>query len=275
MNKKTVLHATFLLLPFLAVGGNSVQADDHGAYWTGAGEKMWRNGFGDCWRPGSLPSEGKDCGMAKEEPVLDTDGDGVPNIDDKCPGTPPGVTVDSDGCPLDSDGDGVNDDLDKCPGTPPGTTVGTNGCPLDSDGDGVYDDVDQCPGTPAGVEVEANGCPKVGETLMVLQGVNFEFDSAALTNDAKSQLDQAATTLNANSLVNVKVVGHTDSRGSENYNQGLSERRAAAVVNYLTANGVSSSRLTSEGMGEVNPIADNSTEEGRYRNRRVEFIVVE
>lgn len=213
--------------------------------------------------------------VCSEGPVLDSDGDGITDDLDQCPGTPAGTTVGADGCPLDSDGDGVIDDLDKCPGTPVGTTVGTDGCPLDSDGDGVIDDHDQCPGTPAGVEVEANGCPKVGETLMVLQGVNFAFDSAQLTDEAKYKLEEAAATLNANSLVNVQVVGHTDSMGSDSYNQGLSERRATAVVNYLAANGVSASRLSSAGMGEMHPIADNMTEDGRYQNRRVEFIVVE
>ena len=207
----------------------------------------------------------------------DSDGDGVTDDLDQCPGTPAGTEVDATGCPivLDSDGDGVNDDQDKCPGTPAGTTVGSDGCALDSDGDGVIDDNDQCPGTPAGVEVEANGCPKVGETLMTLEGVNFDFDSDNLTYESQAKLDEAVATLNANSLVNVQVVGHTDSRGSESYNQGLSERRAAAVADYLTNNGVSGSRLSSAGMGESQPVADNSTEDGRYQNRRVELVVVE
>lgn len=243
MNKKTVLHATFLLLPFLAVGGNSVQADDHGAYWTGAGEKMWRNGFGDCWRPGSLPSEGKDCGMAKEEPVLDTDGDGVPNIDDKCPGTPPGVTVDSDGCPL------------------------------DSDGDGVYDYLDKCPGTPAGTPVDTHGCPEVGTTLFSLEGVNFAFDSAELRPEAEAHLQEALTQVQNNEAVNISIIGHTDSVGSEAYNQGLSERRAQSVADYLISNGVDANRLSVEGRGEIQPVASNSTEEGRAQNRRVDFVV--
>ena len=207
----------------------------------------------------------------------DSDGDGVTDDLDQCPNTPAGTEVDSTGCavPLDSDGDGVTDDLDKCPGTPAGTTVGSDGCALDSDGDGVIDDDDQCPGTPAGVAVEANGCPKVGETLMTLEGVNFAFDSDELTYESQAKLDEAVATLNANSLVNVQVVGHTDSRGSESYNQNLSERRAAAVVDYLTNNGVSGSRLSSAGMGESQPVADNSTEDGRYQNRRVELVVVE
>lgn len=91
--------------------------------------------------------------------IQDSDGDGVPDSSDKCPGTPAGVKVDASGCPLDSDGDGVLDNQDQCPNTPAGTAVGTNGCPLDSDGDGVPDYLDKCPNTPAGVKVDASGCP--------------------------------------------------------------------------------------------------------------------
>ncbi|MDP4274390.1 MAG: OmpA family protein [Bacteroidota bacterium] len=90
---------------------------------------------------------------------IDSDGDGVPDYLDKCPGTPQGVAVDANGCPLDSDGDGVPDYLDKCPNTPPGVKVNASGCPLDSDGDGVPDYLDKCPDTPHGVAVGKNGCP--------------------------------------------------------------------------------------------------------------------
>jgi OOP family OmpA-OmpF porin len=90
---------------------------------------------------------------------LDSDGDGVYDYLDKCPNTPAGVKVNSDGCPLDSDGDGVYDYLDKCPNTPAGVKVNGDGCPLDSDGDGVYDYLDKCPNTPAGVKVNSDGCP--------------------------------------------------------------------------------------------------------------------
>lgn len=89
----------------------------------------------------------------------DDDGDGVPNSKDKCPDTPKGVQVYSDGCPIDLDQDGVPDYLDKCPNTPPGSPVDASGCPFDSDGDGVPDHLDQCPGTPAGVKVDGRGCP--------------------------------------------------------------------------------------------------------------------
>lgn len=89
----------------------------------------------------------------------DSDGDGVPDYLDECPGTPRGVTVDRRGCPIDSDGDGVPDYRDRCPGTPSGVAVDEHGCPLDSDGDGVPDYLDECPNTPPGTQVDARGCP--------------------------------------------------------------------------------------------------------------------
>ena len=90
----------------------------------------------------------------------DSDGDGVLDSGDRCPGTPPGVKVTSDGCPVDSDEDGVADYLDKCPGTPANVLVDRNGCPFDSDSDGVPDYLDTCSGTPAGTDVDQFGCPK-------------------------------------------------------------------------------------------------------------------
>jgi outer membrane protein OmpA-like peptidoglycan-associated protein len=89
---------------------------------------------------------------------LDSDGDGVTDDLDRCPGTPKGALVDARGCELDSDGDGVVDRLDKCPGTPAGRKVNANGCELDGDGDGVVDALDKCPTTPAGRKVNAQGC---------------------------------------------------------------------------------------------------------------------
>jgi hypothetical protein len=93
----------------------------------------------------------------------DTDADGVPDLQDRCPRTVRGVVVDENGCALDADGDGVPDGLgmDKCPGTPPGVIVDVHGCPLDSDGDGVYDGLDSCPDTPRGAEVDDAGCPSI------------------------------------------------------------------------------------------------------------------
>lgn len=199
---------------------------------------------------------------------LDSDGDGVPDNLDQCPGTPAGVAVDSKGCPLDSDGDGVPDYLDKCPGTPAGVAVDSKGCPLDSDGDGVPDYLDKCPDTPAGLIVDATGCP-----LSLTLNINFAFDSSVISPEFKPELDKAAAFVHANKDVPyILLSGHTDSRGSEEYNQKLSERRAVAVRNALINDyGLDGSKLIARGYGEDRPIADNSTEEGRLQNRRVDL----
>ncbi len=102
----------------------------------------------------------------------DTDGDGVPDRADRCPGTPKGATVDATGCPNDSDGDGVLDGLDQCPNTPKGATIDAKGCPIDSDGDGVPDGIDQCPDTPKGATVDAKGCTSDSDGDGVLDGLD-------------------------------------------------------------------------------------------------------
>ena len=223
---------------------------------------------------------------------LDADGDGVPDYLDKCPSTPRGVKVDANGCPsADTDGDGVPDYLDKCPNTPPGTKVGPDGCPLDSDGDGIPDAQDECPHSPAGAKVLPNGCalkgdcrtPRPNEQVdkngcavehnFILKGVNFEFDSDRLTEDAKLILNQVGETLQAYPEVEVDVEGHTDFIGTDAYNLGLSEKRAKAVKAYLTGRGVKPGRMTPIGYGKSRPIDSNETEEGREKNRRVELKV--
>ena len=245
----------------------------------------------------------------KEPKPVDSDGDGVVDSLDKCPNTPAGVKVDAQGCPLDSDGDGVPDYLDKCPNTPAGVKVDAQGCPLDSDGDGVPDYLDKCPNTPAGVQVDAQGCPLDSDgdgvpdyldkcptvpaatadgcppptpaaapepppppKKLVLEGVNFDNDSAKLRLDADEILDKAAATLKEWGDVKVEVAGHTDSNNTDAYNLELSNRRANAVRDYLISKGVNASRLTAKGYGEANPIADNGTSEGRAKNRRVELV---
>jgi len=205
---------------------------------------------------------------------LDSDGDGVFDSLDKCPNTPIGVEVDEKGCPLDTDGDGVADYLDRCPNTPKGVKVDERGCPLDSDGDGVPDYMDKCPDTPKGTRVDEKGCPLVGEKLLIIHGINFEFDSAKISKDSESILNKAVNTLRENSTIKVRIEGHTDSIGSEGYNLKLSQRRANAVKDYLVSKGIASERLEALGKGEAFPIASNKTREGRSQNRRVEFIVI-
>lgn len=202
--------------------------------------------------------------------ALDSDGDGVTDDKDRCPDTPKGAKVNADGCAQDSDGDGVADNKDKCPGTPAGAKVDVDGCAFDSDGDGVADYADKCPGTLAGAKVDSVGCAK----HIILQNVNFELNSNVLTGESQGVLDEVATSLKSRSDISgIQVVGHTDSSGAAAYNQSLSEKRAKAVADYLVSQGVDGSRLSSKGMGESQPIADNGTTEGRLSNRRVELQV--
>ena len=139
---------------------------------------------------------------------------------------------------------------------------------MDADADGVNDCVDQCPGTMAGSKVNEQGCP----LSLELKGVNFEYDSAQLTPGATAILDAVAENLIAYPQKNdIEVRGHTSSEGSNKHNMRLSQRRSQSVVDYLSMKGVTN-RLTAHGYGEDMPIADNSTEEGRQQNRRVELV---
>jgi OOP family OmpA-OmpF porin len=211
---------------------------------------------------------------------VDTDGDGVVDSKDKCPGTPAGRKVNADGCELDSDGDGVVDGADKCPGTAAGRKVSAEGCELDSDGDGLVDGVDKCPTASAKT---ADGCPlpvaapvaapvPAVPRKLVLEGVNFDTGKAKLREDAYPILDEAAEGLKEWGGVKVEIGGYTDSKGSEKLNQTLSQARAEAVRVYLIGKGILGDRLTAKGYGESSPVADNDTEEGRFKNRRVEFV---
>jgi OOP family OmpA-OmpF porin len=199
----------------------------------------------------------------------DSDGDGVVDRLDDCPGTPAGVRVNEHGCPPDSDGDGVDDSRDKCPGTPAGAKVDENGCELDDDGDGVVNSKDKCPDTPRGRAVDNYGCTLDAEYR--LEHVNFEFDSARLTADSSASLDDAVQILKRHSDLKVEIAGHTDSIGTDEYNLGLSNRRAQAVADYLIAHGANAANIMVKGYGESDPVADNATEAGRAANRRVEL----
>ena len=205
-------------------------------------------------------------------PPPDRDGDGVPDADDDCPGTPPGVPVDERGCPFppDSDGDGVADPDDACPGTPEGVAVDERGCPLDRDGDGVPDYLDECPDTPGEGE---DGCPLVPEEPISFT-VLFDLDRSDIRADQQATLREGIAMLLEYSEAHAVIEGHTDWQGRANYNQGLSERRAATVRDHLIAAGVDPSRLTTVGHGEMKPVADNRTTEGRQENRRVTTVTL-
>jgi len=158
---------------------------------------------------------------------------------------------------------------------------------MDSDHDGVNDCDDKCPNTPAGTIVGPDGCPQ--KVVIDLRGVNFKFDFpkkgqvkasqigkalAVPTADSLAVLNQAVDTLQRYPQVHVTVAGYTDGKGSDAYNQSLSERRAQIVFDYLTSHGIDASRLDGPiGHGKNDPIGDNATDAGRAQNRRTELQV--
>lgn len=224
---------------------------------------------------------------AYEEPEAapDADGDGIPDAMDKCADTPRWIRPDANGCTPDTDGDGIAEDLDSCPATPPGTAVDPRGCPpsaesqslaatqapesADADGDGVPDHRDACPGTTAGLAVDGKGCVKPEE--IVLRNVHFDLESSRLTADGFMLLRQIAMALSANPDMRLEVSGHADATGSRGYNEKISVERAEVVRDFLNYLGISESRMHLKAYGELKPIADNKTDEGRAFNRRVEF----
>lgn len=122
-----------------------------------------------------------------------------------------------------------------------------------------------------GAEVE-----RVGEGIKVTlkeNMVNFAFDKSDLQPLAKANLDKLAEVLINNPDTNINIYGYTDSKGTDEYNLSLSDRRAASVKAYLISKGIASSRMNTMGMGEASPIASNDTEAGRAQNRRVEFAI--
>jgi len=142
----------------------------------------------------------------------------------------------------------------------------------DDDGDGVPNSRDKCPNTPRGDKVDRDGCTIVESLTINLVNDEFDFDSAKLKPEMEAALDDLASRIKASEgHETVTVIGHTDSTGPENYNQGLSERRAAAAAGYLRGQGIEINDANIKGMGENSPIADNGTREGRAKNRRVEI----
>ncbi len=203
--------------------------------------------------------------------VSDSDGDGVTNDKDKCPGTPKGIKVDKDGCPLDSDGDGVTDDRDLCPDTPTGTKVDDRGCPLDDVVDReltppLTSDVPclEVPKNIKGVRIDDKGC-------WMLESMLFDFNKTVIKKKYYKQLNELAKVLKKNPDLRVIIHGHTDNIGTAEYNQRLSEKRAQAVLKYLKSKGVEAKRLSTVGYGYSKPAASDTTKQGRSKNRRVEL----
>lgn len=114
--------------------------------------------------------------------------------------------------------------------------------------------------------------PAAPPAKLVLTGVNFDFDKSTLRSEDIAIIDRDVASLDKWGNVNIEVAGHTDSRGRDEYNMKLSQRRAEAVRNYLVSKGIASDRLSARGYGESQPVADNATDEGRFQNRRVELV---
>lgn len=144
--------------------------------------------------------------------------------------------------------------------------------PMDTDGDGVPDELDKCAGTPAGFKVDLDGC--IVQQSVVLQAVDFETGSDRLTPTSRATLDAVGAALTGQPTLKIEIDGYTDSKGNALANLRLSERRARAVLEYLVGRRVSRANLSAKGFGQARPIADNTTEEGRAQNRRVEFQVL-
>jgi outer membrane protein OmpA-like peptidoglycan-associated protein len=143
---------------------------------------------------------------------------------------------------------------------------------IDSDLDGLLDDQDECPYTPKGMTINKSGCSIfIAEVSDLISAVQFESDSSALTADSKIKLNEIADILLSYSAFNIEVKAFTDNSGAVVYNEILSQQRADSVVNYLVKKNIKQSRFVAIGLGEANPIADNNTQSGRAKNRRVEF----
>lgn len=207
------------------------------------------------------------CRVGADGCQTDEDADQVCDGLDLCPGTKFGCAVDSKGCHKDSDGDTVCDGMmDHCPNTPKGLQVDALGCPTDSDGDTVLDGRDMCPDTPKGARVNEDGC----EIEIVLQNVQFDFNMAVVKPEYYGILDKLAKGMKENPDMNIRLNGHTDWIGTEEYNLELSDQRAAAVKAYLASKGIAADRMGTKGHGECCPVAPNTDDAGRYKNRRVE-----
>jgi OmpA-OmpF porin, OOP family len=250
------------------------------------------------------PRETGGCPIAR-----DTDLDGVPDDIDRCPQDPEDKDgfQDEDGCPdADDDNDGIVDRSDACPNTP--GPLENRGCPvLDKDADGVPDDVDRCPAV-AGLKENAgcpdadrdedtivdrldrcpdqfgappDGCPKKytlvevkKERIEIKQQVHFATAKSRVLPDSFPLLDQVVLVLRDYPKMRISIEGHTDAIGPEAGNMRLSQRRADAVRDYVTAKAIDPARLETVGYGPTRPIASNKTERGRGQNRRTEFRIV-
>jgi OmpA-OmpF porin, OOP family len=213
-------------------------------------------------------------GLAALQGCADKDGDGIADGEDACPDV--AGLAKYKGCPIpDTDADGINDEIDKCPSLK--GVARYQGCPIpDTDNDGINDEDDKCPNR-AGT-ASNQGCPEI--TKEVLEKINFAAKnvffatgSYKLLPKSFKSLDEVASIMKSDDLLQIQIDGHTDAQGDDAKNMALSQNRAKAVKDYLVSKGVPEARTGSTGYGETKPVADNKTAAGRAKNRRVEMAV--
>lgn len=235
------------------------------------------DGDGIADRNDKCPNQAEDIDQFEDTdgcPDPDNDGDGVLDKADACPQVP--GPFHNKGCPVtDADGDGVPDKEDNCPQAK--GPVSNRGCPFaDSDGDGLLDPDDKCPMDKG--PAENGGCPykriEITEKKIELkEKVFFNFAKTTIRPESSALLDEVAGALNDHPNLTVDIEGHTDDVGNDKANLKLSQGRAESVRNYMIKHGVQVDRMRAIGYGEERPIDDNSSEEGRGVNRRVEFVI--
>lgn len=173
---------------------------------------------------------------------------------------------------IDRDNDTIADAIDNCPETIAGAQVGQNGCELDADGDTIVDRLDLCPDSQENSAINVFGCTPGAP--IVLSGLYFSGGNTELSPASKTYLDSITPALLNAKNFRFEVSGHTDSIGEDERNQKVSQLRAEAVSNYLVSQGINEERLKPVGYGSAQPIAENSTPEGRAANRRVELKIL-
>ncbi len=227
----------------------------------------------------------------------DIDEDKIIDDFDLCDNSEKGSKVLNSGCKrvvLDSDNDGIIDAIDKCPLTNQGVKVSSDGCEYDSDGDGVVDSQDDCPNTPKGKKVSINGCfiklfdkqidmseyvftqdeAKMQESQNSLT-VFYKKNSYKLSSKAKQKIKRFSKFLKKNKNYDVIISGHASKEGTFDEMQELSQKRAKSVFSEIVKHGIDDIRLSSEGMGDSEPIAFGNEPKDIELNRRVETILVD
>ncbi|MAY79697.1 MAG: hypothetical protein CL930_02835 [Deltaproteobacteria bacterium] len=239
----------------------------------------------------SLAGENVEIALKKADSCRpkDRDKDAIFDHLDKCPDEPEDYDdhLDTDGCPdLDRDQDLVEDGSDLCPDEPEDRDEyqDEDGCPEpDNDADGILDVDDNCPNEAEVVNgyLDGDGCPDDGpsgvditrDQIVISEKVLFDTGRASIKKVSHGILDAVVMVLTDYPKLTVRVEGHTDSQGSTQINQRLSQQRADSVRKYLVGKGVSEDRLNAKGLGEERPIDTNRTNAGRSNNRRVEFHI--